>query len=309
MLASAAMRRWVTVFAVLGAFVWGCGAGETSATEGTGGKDAGGGANADANETADDSDASGSADAGAHSESDGAADDGGANSNDAGPNFVDDGGLYAAVESLQDTALRDALQAMTANGQISLGYDGARDAMLGVTGSFDLVGGMLECIYTGRKVSPDGTRTPGGFNTEHTWPQSLGASAEPAHSDLHHIFPVDESANSARANLPFGDTDCMGSACSFGAGGSKVGPISGGSLSVFDVRAERRGDIARALFYFAVRYQQHIDADEENALRAWNDSDPPDAIEAARNDAIESYQKNRNPFVDRPDFVARIVDF
>ncbi len=51
------------------------------------------------------------------------------------------------------------------------------------------------------------------------------------------------------------------------------------------------------------------DAMQEAALRAWNDSDPPDALEQARNDAIEGYQKNRNPFVDRPDFVAKISDF
>lgn len=219
-----------------------------------------------------------------------------------------DGGRYGAVESLQDNALRIALRDMLVN-HTSLGYDGARDVMLGVTGTFDLTGGMLECIYTGRTVSPDGTRTPNGFNTEHSWPQSLGASTEPARSDLHHLFPVDENANNARGSLPFGETNCSGVSCNYENGGSQQGVIAGGSTNVFEVRAVRRGDIARALFYFAVRYDKALDATEEATLRTWNDSDPPDTVESDRNDAIEGYQKNRNPFVDRPDFVARISDF
>ena len=53
--------------------------------------------------------------------------------------------------------------------RISLSLDGAtretHDAFRGVTGTFDLTGGMLECVYTGKKAAPDGTRTPNGFNT------------------------------------------------------------------------------------------------------------------------------------------------
>lgn len=178
--------------------------------------------------------------------------------------------------------------------------------MLGLTG-FDVTGGMIECVYTAQKVAPDGSRAPGNFNTEHTWPQSLGAGSEPARSDLHHLFPVDELANNARGTLPFADTDCT-TTCSYN-NGSKRGPLSGGSGDVFQVRTARRGDIARAIFYFAVRYQMSVEAFEENALRAWHDADPPDATEQSRNDAIEALQNNRNPFVDRPDFVARITDF
>ncbi len=218
-----------------------------------------------------------------------------------------DGGGYAAIEGLSGPAFRTALKTLI-SGHTSLGYDGARDVMLGVTGNFDLTGGMLECVYTGKKAAPDGTRTPNGFNTEHTWPQSLGAGSEPARSDLHHLFPVDELANNARGNLPFAATSCT-SACAYDNGGSRKGPLLGGVEEVFEVRPVRRGDVARALFYFAVRYDQSIEAFEETALRSWHDSDAPDAVEQARNDAIETYQKNRNPFVDRPDFVAKIADY
>jgi deoxyribonuclease I len=80
-------------------------------------------------------------------------------------------------------------------------------------------------------------------------------------------------------------------------------------MEVFEVRPLRRGDIARAIFYFAVRYQQTVAPEQEAALRSWHDADPPDATEQARNDAIAGLQKNRNPFIDRPDFVARITDY
>jgi endonuclease I len=48
---------------------------------------------------------------------------------------------------------------------------------------------------------------------------------------------------------------------------------------------------------------------QEQALKAWNALDPPDARERLRNDAIEALQDKRNPFIDRYDFVERISDF
>lgn len=220
---------------------------------------------------------------------------------------IDAAAAYSALDGLTDVALRQGLYELVKD-HTSLGYDAARDAMFGITSQFDVHGGSLECIYTGRQVAPNGTRVPGGFNTEHTWPQSLGASQEPARSDLHHLFPVDDNINNARASFPFGDTDCTTS-CSYQAGGSKLGIRTGGAETVFQVRPERRGDIARAQFYFAVRYQLNIPATVEQTLRTWSTADPVDTLEQDRNDAIEQLQRNRNPFVDRPDFIAKISDF
>ena len=79
--------------------------------------------------------------------------------------------------------------------------------------------------------------------------------------------------------------------------------------TILEVRPETRGEIARAHFYFSVRYGLEIPALEERFLRSWNYEDQPDRRERERNDAIEDLQSNRNPFVDRPDFVDRIQDF
>lgn len=216
---------------------------------------------------------------------------------------------YADLEKLEGAALKRALAAFV-GGHRSLGYDRARDALLN-DAAFTEADGTLECVYTGRRVAPDGTRSPGRtFNTEHTWPQSLGAMHEPARSDLHHLFPVDERANSARNNHLYGTPRCRTTdrACSFAAGGSALGEDVHDEL-VFEVRRARRGDVARAHFYFAIRYNEAIGAEEEAVLRAWHHEDPVDARERARDAAIAALQGNENPFVAHPELVSAVGDF
>jgi endonuclease I len=97
----------------------------------------------------------------------------------------------------------------------------------------------------------------------------------------------------------------------------------------------RRGDVARALLYLDVRYEggSHgtTGAAEPNlvltddqtlitasnmgtnlslaymgnlsALLLWHLEDLPDAKERYRNDVVESFQTNRNPFIDHPEWV------
>ena len=228
-----------------------------------------------------------------------------ANSENNSNNSDDPLAIYEGLEGLEDGALEEALYGLV-EGHRSLGYNGARDQMFN---RFDVHDGMIECVYTGRKVAPNGTRTPGNFNTEHSWPQNDGAENEPAKSDLHHLFPSDENANQRRGNHEFGETRCAGSACDWSQGGSELGEGQDGRDPVFQVREERRGDIARAHFYFSVRYRLPIDRGEESVLREWHEQDPPDELERGRNDAIEALQRNRNPFVDRPEFVEQIGDF
>jgi endonuclease I len=44
-----------------------------------------------------------------------------------------------------------------------------------------------------------------------------------------------------------------------------------------------------------------------SVLKQWNDEDPPDAFEERRNQVIyDTYQKNRNPFIDHPEWVEAI---
>jgi endonuclease I len=244
--------------------------------------------------------------------------------------------------SLRDAALRAALRERVRR-HTALGYRRARVVLLR---EIDGVGTSdVECAYTGTKgtklTARGGEAFPLGFNVEHAWPRSRGASREPSKSDLHHLFLTAEDANNARGNLPFGESRCRADDgavaatspptsadaavratagsdasaptqtapfCAFARGGSVVGEDEDGRR-VMSVRGPMRGNVARALFYFAVRYDQPIDDREERILRKWHAEDPPDAGERARNDRVERAQGNRNPFVDRPELVARIRDF
>ncbi len=193
--------------------------------------------------------------------------------------------------------LKSALKSKLASGYTNLGYSGARDKMYS---DIDNVGGKVTCVYTGRQASFT-TRSganSNSFNCEHTWPQSLFNKTEPERSDIHHLFPTDANSNSRRGSYPFG----IVSSASWSEGGSKVG---GGK---FEPRDLQKGATARAMMYFAIRYQDYsnfIDG-QESTLVNWHKAYTPSSFEITRNNKIFAYQKNRNPFVDHPEFIERI---
>jgi endonuclease I len=225
---------------------------------------------------------------------------------------------YKNAEGLSGTALLKALM-QRVSGQASLNYGDARDAMFADVDDPTGTDTILS-VYTGKKAtgvtdrqSADGQ----GFATEHTWPQSLGAGNGDAKSDLHHLFPVDTAANSARGNHPFGivvtPLQVLPAPGAIGQT-SRLGTDSQG-VTVFEPWDRHKGDVARALMYFYVRYALPDKGpgplsvrnfrQECRLLQQWHRQDPVDATEARRNDRIFAVQHNRNPFIDRPDFVQR----
>ena len=215
---------------------------------------------------------------------------------------------YNATENLEEQNLKNAMNTLLATGYVNLGYDLARDKMFmeidnkKVNGQGAAVN-TLECVYTGREAVGYTDRTDcqtnDNFNTEHTWPQSLFSSLEPMRADLFHLFPTDETANNVRSNYPFGEV----SSSTWSNGGSLFG---GG---VFEPRDAHKGNVARAMFYFCIRYQNYgnfLDA-QESTLRNWYYQFPPTTIDQKRNDDIALLQHNRNPFIDYPQFLRRIT--
>lgn len=148
------------------------------------------------------------------------------------------------------------------------------------------------------------------INVEHTWPQSRFTgrySRDTQKSDLHHLFPTDTKINAVRGNSNFGEVskDLVELSCPearFGLGTS-------GSEEVFEPPRQHRGNVARALFYFSIRYDLPIDESEEIILRKWNKEDPVDEAELRRNEEILKAQGNRNPFIDFSDLADRVADF
>ncbi|GGT13616.1 endonuclease I family protein [Streptomyces chromofuscus] len=156
----------------------------------------------------------------------------------------------------------------------------------------------------------------GDWNREHVWAQShgdFGTSAGPG-TDLHHLRPEDVQVNSIRGNKDFDN------------GGSSF-TNSGGSLTdsnSFEPRDAVKGDVARMILYMAVRYEggdswPDLEPNDSttngsvpyhgrlSVLKQWHEQDPPSAFEERRNDVIyNSYQRNRNPFIDHPEWVEAI---
>ncbi|NOY91350.1 MAG: hypothetical protein GXP55_09075 [Deltaproteobacteria bacterium] len=230
---------------------------------------------------------------------------------------------YSDLDGLSDADLLAALYART-QGQTVYGYHGVNSARTLLFGSVDVRDGLVASLYTGRTIEAPGESILAymrGFNTEHSWPQAQFDRLDPMVSDLHHIFAVDTRSNSDRSSYNYGfNTSSSNPSSRLGLN------VTGTGRKVYQVRPERRGDVARAHFYMVARYalddslgvtfdddgrpaDGSIQDDEEAVLRQWNDEDPVDAWEMERNDRVEAFQGNRNPFIDRPDLVARISDF
>ena len=167
------------------------------------------------------------------------------------------------------------------------------------------------------KVERDaGGNTPDYWNREHVWPNSKGfpSKLQAAYTDAHHLHASDKSVNAAREShdfriggSPASQPECTG--CFEGAG-------------TWEPPDAMKGDVARMLFYMDVRYEG---GDASNTpdlvlvdratvagspnmgylctLVDWHLADPVSAKETARNAVIYSWQGNRNPFIDRPEFV------
>jgi len=223
----------------------------------------------------------------------------------------------AATFNLYDTQLKTVLTQLV-SGHTSLGYNLARDKMFMEFDNQRVNGqgaaqNTIECVYTGRLAVGYVNRTDAfnnfSINTEHTWPQSNFNEQEPMKSDLYHLYPTDVTANSIRANYPFGRAV---SNVTWQVGGSKLGNNSSGQI-VFEPRDIHKGDVSRSMFYFITRYPTNYGGfftqTQENVFREWNEFDNVGVIESNRNNAIALLQLKRNPYIDHPEFIDRIYSF
>ena len=167
------------------------------------------------------------------------------------------------------------------------------------------------------------------YNREHSFPKSwFGGKVEPMNSDGHHLFATDGYVNAKRSNWPFGEVSRTTYTSS---NGSKLGTASttlGYNGTVFEPIDEFKGDLARAYFYMATRYENIIGGWQNNSsnadavldgssttvfepwlismLKRWHQNDPVSEKERARNQAVYQFQGNRNPFIDHPEYVGQI---
>jgi len=184
----------------------------------------------------------------------------------------------------------------------SIGYKKAKKAIFT---AIDNHHGYVCGVYTEKCIKTKVIPNPRIMNCEHTWPRSQGATGI-ALSDLHHLFPVDARMNSMRGNIPFCEVENENNPLTTTT--SIIGRSKWGTRC-FEPPSEHKGDVARAMFYFAIRYEYSIDWEQEYFFRRWMTLDPPSQSEQKRNNHIEYYQANRNLLVDYPVLVNMITDF
>ncbi|NNN06231.1 MAG: hypothetical protein HKL90_10060 [Elusimicrobia bacterium] len=230
----------------------------------------------------------------------------------------------AGTEGLVGQALLARLGQITARGQIPADYHAASQYLFstadnhtldGTAGVADAYSGVFIPGVSGesRDYSESGDKThdgwsrPQSMNVEHVFPQSLFESRLPMRSDLHHLMATLEHPNGMRGRLPFGIV--KGTPDYRNDAGARRG---GG---VFEPPDFTKGRVARAMLYFYARYHREAFFDvnvarfwnaQVDVLLDWNRRFPPTVEELRRNDQVESFQKNRNPFVDDPALAEKI---
>ena len=176
-------------------------------------------------------------------------------------------------------------------------------------------------IYSNRSVDAAQEYNNGsGWNREHVWAKSRGnfGTSKGAGTDVHHLRPCDISVNSSRNNRNF--DNCI-TCVDIIDNGFNTGSKRDASQWTFQPPANVKGDVARMIFYMAVRYeggsgepdleltntlqnntsQQPVHA-RLSTLLDWHRQDPVSNWERNRNLVIyNDFQQNRNPFIDYPE--------
>lgn len=158
-------------------------------------------------------------------------------------------------------------------------------------------GGKISSFYSGIEIGPSWN---GGWNREHTWPNSKGDMSGSGENDLMMLRPTSTSENSSRGNKAYGQSS------------GYYNPNSE-SDGLYDLR----GDVARIVLYVYVRWECTNTGSSYNpdgifgtngvieskeVMLDWIEQDPVDTWELGRNDSAESILGTRNVFVDYPEF-------
>lgn len=225
---------------------------------------------------------------------------------------------YNSLDGASGQGLRDALQAIIAEEGVvrAQTYADVYD-ILEAADQNPLNSNEVWLVYTeqgrpklDRQMTSNNTGT---WNREHVFPRSRGGyysigdddipdginvywntnadSLRHGNSDAHHLRAVDGPENSSRGNQFYGQY---------------TGPEN--------TQGSFKGDVARSIFYMAIRYNglSVVDGYPDGnvgefgdlaTLLEWHENDPPDDFEMNRNNVVYTWQNNRNPFIDQPELV------
>ncbi|HLF53010.1 endonuclease, partial [Flavobacterium sp.] len=226
-------------------------------------------------------------------------------------------GYYSSLEGLSGAALKQAIQNIIANPAVVHAHNyGDINDILKTADQNPQNNNQVWLMYVEQPRTKldiqTGNSIVGKWNREHIYSQSRGGFSDgtsstadginvwsptnandllAGHADAHHIRAEDGQENSSRSNRNYG-VDYNGPAGSQGSW---------------------HGDVARSLFYMAVRYNglNVVNGDVSETpsgyigdlatLLTWNVADDSDDFEMNRNNYIYTWQVNRNPFIDYPE--------
>lgn len=240
------------------------------------------------------------------------------------PTYVDEV-YYADVHAAEDAReMRAALALLLSNGTLSHSYSCVWDMCEEADEDPSNPDNVI-LVYTGEswpKSQRDTGSSTTGWNREHVWPKSKGFPDEGdvPYTDGHHLFAAEKRVNSMRSNKDYkdgGDAVCL---LPYKNDINDCDVITYTTSSTWEVPDDYKGQLARVIFYMEVRNQgQDNDTptleviDESTGsipyfgwlctLLEWHHDFPVTEREMFRNNAIYSWQYNRNVFVDHPEWV------
>lgn len=113
-------------------------------------------------------------------------------------------------------------------------------------------------------------------------------------SDLHNLYPELTRVELAKRSAQFGSLGA-----NVPSSFDDIGCNLKSSFQLVEPRDEAKGNVARAIFYMHSEYGLPI-VGQLQMYQQWNQIDPPDAEEKARNDKIATLQGTRNRYIDDP---------
>ena len=215
---------------------------------------------------------------------------------------VDAADYYASItDSMSGTTLLNNLKSIINTSSVSVSYNWSRYEAADEDPNNN---SNVILIYARNSVAKTAHVSGStGWNREHTFPQSKLSNSQ-AESDNHIIFASDNKVNGARGNIKMGVV----------SGGTVVNDYFGNATtcrktsSLFDPNNVARGIVARSTMYAAAMYGYDPEDNFESiaTMLRWHLEYQPDANDVRRNNTVYSNQKNRNPFVDHPEYACRI---
>ena len=229
---------------------------------------------------------------------------------------------YSNLSALSGNDLFGALNTLMGNtsriGGGSFSYNSLRDQYKNVDKDLNRSGYIIG-YYNGASFS--GVWDSGAtWNREHTWPQSKGANKSiPMGHDMQSVRPTHTTVNSSRGNDAYGESGAYYDPDEVSISNSYYKSTNMGSY---------RGDAARVILYDYVVYGEAgghknslyngnaqllskfgSDGVFESAavLLKWHMNDPVSLTEMVRNDGAQTYQGNRNPFIDYPELAIQVL--